>query len=92
MVNNSNNINKTNNHLKQLNSKEKTYGVGNPGRGLRQEQICDWIKPVIYFVLYCIAQFKKSHMVKLDCCRHLRPSDFSYFTISFRNHYKNLCD
>jgi hypothetical protein len=40
MVNNSNNINKTTNHFKQLNSKKKTtYGVGNPDRGMGQAQI-----------------------------------------------------
>jgi len=44
MVNNSTNINETNNRLKQLNNKKKkTYGVGNPERGLGQAQICGWV-------------------------------------------------
>jgi hypothetical protein len=42
--------------------------------------------------MYCIVQYLISHTFKLNYCRHLRPSDFSYFTISLRNHQTNLCD
>ena len=49
MVNNFNNINKTNNHISpQIIEHKKTtsYNVGNPGTCLEQIQICGGIKPV----------------------------------------------
>jgi hypothetical protein len=49
VVNNTININNTNNHpyLKSLNTqKNTTYGVGNPGPGLGQAQKCGGVKPV----------------------------------------------
>ena len=83
MVNNSTNIIKTNNQLKQLNNKKKTtYGVGNPGHCLEQAQICGWVKPVVCIFFFIVLFNIKYHMFKLDCC----PQDFSYFTISLRNH------
>jgi hypothetical protein len=48
MDNNSNNINKTNNHLSpQLIEQKNTmiYDIGNPGPGLGQAQICGVVKP-----------------------------------------------
>jgi hypothetical protein len=55
MVNNSTNIIKTNNQLKQLNNKKKTtYGVGNPGRCLGQAQICGWVKPVVCIFFFIV--------------------------------------
>ena len=49
MVNNSININKTNNHLKPLNTKKKTttYSIGNPGPGLGQAQKCGGVKQIM---------------------------------------------
>jgi len=49
IVNNSTNINKTNNHLPpQIIKHKKTtsFSVGNPGPGLVQEQKCGRVKPV----------------------------------------------
>jgi hypothetical protein len=50
MVNNSNNINKTNNHLSTQNIEHKkktiTYGIGNSGPGLGQAQQCGRVKPI----------------------------------------------
>ena len=49
MFNCSTKINKTNNtsHLQPFNTKKTTtYGVGNPGPGLKQAQICGRVKPV----------------------------------------------
>jgi hypothetical protein len=50
MVNNSNNINKTNNHLSTQNIEHKkkpiTYGIGNSGPGLEQAQQCGRVKPI----------------------------------------------
>ena len=48
IVNNSNNINKTNNQLssERTNKKTMTYDVGNPGTGLGQVQKCGRIKLV----------------------------------------------
>jgi hypothetical protein len=49
VVNNTININNTNNHLylKSLNTqKNTTYGVGNPGPGLGQTQKCGRVKSV----------------------------------------------
>jgi hypothetical protein len=46
MVNNSTNINKTNNNLKSLNTKKKTMTCdnGNPLPGLGKTQKCGWAK------------------------------------------------
>ena len=50
MVNNSTNVNKTNNKLSpqtiEQTKKTTTFGVGNPGPGLRQAQKYDMDKPV----------------------------------------------
>ena len=57
MVNNSININKTNNylspHLKSLNTKKiMTYSVGNPDPGLGQPLKCVRFKPVIFITYF----------------------------------------
>ena len=54
MINNSTNINKSNNHLSHsLNTKNKTmtYSDVNPGPRLGQEQKCGRVKPNVYIWL-----------------------------------------
>ena len=46
IVNNSSNINKTNNHFSRQFFKYKTYDIGNPDPGLGQTQTCGGVKPV----------------------------------------------
>ena len=43
----------------------------------------------VFFLFIELFNIEEAIHSNLDSCCHLRPSDFSYFTISLRNHRKN---